>query len=164
MFEIFGYTFQVPSIVTPTRRSRAPTEQVGDGWNLKRSSVYFEHITQCLAVDTISSLWKGEKENLKVKKIRKISHDLLVGRPAGRPGPTDPVKFYRGNRHDTNTPRTSISFFQHVCVSNPRFWLRNCSRTYFRAVGRRHTIWQHFHLNTQNCKILQVRNLTKTTP
>ena len=82
-----------------------------DGPNLKRPPVYFDYITQCLAVDTISSLWKGEKENLKVKKIRKISLDLLVGRPAGRPGPTDPVKFSRGNRHDTNTPRTSISFF-----------------------------------------------------
>ncbi len=84
---------------------------IGDEGNFKRSPVYFEYITQCLAVDTISSLWKGEKENLKVKKIRKISLDLLVGRPAGRPGPTDPVKFFRENRHDTNTPRTSISFF-----------------------------------------------------
>ena len=83
------------------------TNGIQRGVHLKVWIAYFDYITQCLAVDTISSLWKGEKENLKVKKNRKISLDLL-GRPAG---PTDPVKFSRGNRHDTNTPRTSISFF-----------------------------------------------------
>ena len=69
-------------------RRRVPVECIiVDGWNLKRPPVYFDYITQCLAVDTIKSLWKEEKENLKVKKIREISLDLLAGRPAA--GPTD---------------------------------------------------------------------------
>ena len=46
-------------------RRRVPIECIiVDGRNLKRPPVYFDYITQCLAVDTIKSLWKEEKENL----------------------------------------------------------------------------------------------------
>ena len=86
-----------------------------DGPNLKRPPVYFDYITQRLAVDTISSLWNGEKKNLKVKKNREISLDLLAGRPAGRAPLTQwnfTVEIVM-----TPTPREPRFLFFSMCVS-----------------------------------------------
>ena len=71
---IFGYKIQMTSIgyihglhclrrktevcETAMLRRRVPVESdIVDGQNLTHSSVYFEYNSQCLAVDTIDSLW-----------------------------------------------------------------------------------------------------------